>query len=1121
MVCINILANLGAGHPDFGLFTQEQVRKGSKSESLYGHIPERGVVEVKSPSESVAKTAETKQIEKYWERYRQVLITNYWEFLLLGENGQGERTVLDYFCLAENEQSFLAQVRAPRGSAGRNFDQFNQFLQRVMRFTASLHLPKDVAWFLSSFARDALRKVETSDLQALEDIREALEIVLDIKFEGTKGKHFFHSSLVQTLFYGVFAAWVLWCGKGPSRKEKFDWRSAEWSLNVPVIQDLFSQITAPNKLRPIGLVDILDRASEMLNRVDRPAFFAQFNEGWAIQYFYEPFLEAFDPKLRKELGIWYTPPEIVKYMVTRVDMVLQEHLGILDGLADSRVLILDPCCGTGAFLVEALAQIAEKLAQKGGDALTANELKKAALERVRGFEILPAPFVVAHLQIGMLLRRMGIPFTEGTDERAGVFLANALTGTSADRADKRQLVLALDDEQKKADKVKMNEPILVVLGNPPYNAYAGVSPKEEGDLVKPYKEGLAEKWGVKKYNLDDSYIRFFRFAERRIVERTGKGVVCLISNFSYLSGASFTVMRERLLQGFDRFWFDCLNGDSRETGKLTPDGRPDPSVFSTEMNKAGIRVGTAIGLMVRKSPREEESTVLFRHFWGASKRNDLVSSLEASDIKQEYAKTVPKEHNRFDLRPYESHAHYSNWPLLTELGAEPPINGLMEKRGGALFNSDKSTLQKRIQLYFDRDVGWEQLKLHAEGLTKNAARFEARHAREKLLSTEHYDDSRIVPYSVRPFDVRWCYYTGVRPIWNEPRPSLWQQFYPGNDFIVARPAGVTKPEGAPISYTNCLGDNDSMRGHAYYISFWNYGDLAGNNTQNEKQVLFPLNEGKSETRVANLSPETCSYLSKFGFASPDSEQDIGSLIWLHALAIGYSPAYLAENRDGRQHDWPRIPLPKSKERLLESASLGRQVKEYLDTERQLPGVSSRDIRSDLQCIGVITRAGGGNLDPEDGELAATAGWGNRTQQNVVMPGKGRIVERAYSQTEKESLAEGWNVLGLVEKAAFEQYGEKTLDVYLNDVAYWANIPKAVWEYRIGGYQVIKKWLSYREKSVLGRSMNAEEVREVTEMARRITALVLLQPALDENYGSSAEFVGENGVCDPFKCYIHR
>jgi len=133
---------------------------------------------------------------------------------------------------------------------------------------------------------------------------------------------------------------------------------SEWYLRVPVIAALFETLATRRNLEPLGLLDTLDRTAAVLNRVDRAAFFAHFEEDNAVQYFYEPFLKAFDPALREQLGVWYTPPEIVKYMVARADTALQEELGIPLGLADPRVQVLDPCCGTGAYLVEVVKLIA-------------------------------------------------------------------------------------------------------------------------------------------------------------------------------------------------------------------------------------------------------------------------------------------------------------------------------------------------------------------------------------------------------------------------------------------------------------------------------------------------------------------------------------------------------------------------------------------------------------------------------------------------------------------------------------------------------------------------------------------------------------------------------------------
>ena len=169
---------------------------------------------------------------------------------------------------------------------------------------------------------------------------------------------------VQTLFYGVFSAWVLWSRaeqkkngplfEGHYDPQRFRWREAVWHLRAPVLRALFQQLADPSRLKLLGLVEVLNWTSAALDRVDRTAFFSRFNEGEAVPYFYEPFLEAFDPVLRKQLGVWYTPTEVVRYMVARVDRALKGDLGIPAGLAAENVYVLDPCCGTGAYLAEVL-----------------------------------------------------------------------------------------------------------------------------------------------------------------------------------------------------------------------------------------------------------------------------------------------------------------------------------------------------------------------------------------------------------------------------------------------------------------------------------------------------------------------------------------------------------------------------------------------------------------------------------------------------------------------------------------------------------------------------------------------------------------------------------------------
>lgn len=1103
--CIVTIKNRGAGFPDGGLFTPDQLRKVPDVLAAFGQVPARGVIEVKPPSDDAWLVAEGEQVTRYWGKYRQVLVTNLRDFVLVGQDAEDKPAKLEGYRLAGSEEEFWAAVKTPRAFANRHGERFVEYLRRVMLHSAPLSTAQDIACFLASYAREAKARIEGVELDALTSVRSALEEALGLKFEGDKGEKFFRSTLVQTLFYGVFSGWVLWSKRHPpASKARFNWHDTAWWLHVPMIRALYEQLATPSRLEPLGLVELMDWTEAALNRVDRASFFEGFEEGRAVQYFYEPFLHAFDPDLRKELGIWFTPPEIVEYMVARVDAVLREELGVDDGLADPNVYVLDPCCGTGSYLVEVLRRTAATLREKGGDALAAHDVKTAAMKRVFGFEILPAPFVVAHLQLGLMLQNLGAPLAD--EERAGVYLTNALTGWEPLDPTKEKAFQAmltgfpeLLEERDHARQVKQEVPILVILGNPPYNAFAGTSPEEEQGLVEPYKEGLISEWGIKKFNLDDLYVRFFRLAERRIAEQTGRGVVAYISNFSYLGDPSFTVMRRRFLDEFDKLWFDCMNGDSRETGKLTPDGKPDPSVFSTEYDKVGIRLGTAVSLLVRKAKREPNATVRFRHFWGVTKRADLLESLNSAPFNKSYQPASPNKSNRFSFRPASVSESYLSWPKVVELCGVRPISGLQEMRKGALMDIERGALETRMRSYYDPAVTWKELEALATGLTQDGGNFNARAARAKLQAEDVFDKSHFVRYALYPLDCRWCYYSGIRPLWNRARPDLVEQHWPGNRFIVTRMMAERPHERIAVVATSALPDYHLLRPNAVAIP--TRLRPGGKRPNSLAQTAFPVDASPT---TANLSLPARGYLGSLGVTDPDADAETAELIWMHALAIGYSPAYLTENADGIRQDWPRVPLPQSSERLLASAELGSQVAALLDTECSVSRVTAGAIRPDLRAIAVVSREGGGTLDPAAGDLDITVGWGRAGKDGITMPGKGKIIERDYTPEERAVIEEGAEALGLSAVEAFARLGETTLDVYLNERAYWRNVPAKVWAYVIGGYQVIKKWLSYRERDLLGRSLTPAEAREVTNMARRIAAILLLEPALDANYAATKE-----------------
>jgi hypothetical protein len=1070
--CVINLANRGAGLPDGGLFTAEQFQKASDAEPLPGQKPARGAIEVKPVKDDAWRTADGEQVSRYWRNYRQVLVTNYRDFVLVAQDAEGNAAKLEPFRLADSERAFWAAARHPRALSEKVGARFEEYLLRVMRHAAQLAAPEDVAWLLASYARDARARIEHVELPALATVRTALEEALGLKFEGEKGEHFFRSSLVQTLFYGVFSAWVLWAKRNaPTSKARFDWRTAAWYLRVPMISKLFQLVADPLELEALKLTEVLDWAGLVLNRVDRASFFDKFQESHAVQYFYEPFLEAFDPELRKELGVWYTPPEIVKYMVERVDTVLRHELGLPLGLADKNVYVLDPCCGTGSYLVEVLNRIHDTLKERGQDDLTPSDLKEAAQKRVFGFEILPAPFVVSHLQLGLLLQNLGAPLSDTGKERVGVYLTNALTGWEPPRGPKKRFLFSeMEAEYYAAEHVKLDTRILVVLGNPPYNSFAGIAKmEEERALTEAYRttKRVAPPQGQ---GLNNPFVRFFRMAERRIVEMTGKGVVCFISDYSWLDHLSFTGMREHYLEVFDRIWIDCLNGDKYKTGKLTPGGEPDPSVFSTELNAEGIQVGTSIALLARSAGVPAE-VVRFRHLWGKTKRQQLLETA-VQDGAALYEQLEPSLELGLPFVPARIHGSYVVWPPLPELF---PVSfpGVKTSRDPLLVDISREQLLKRMEDYFDPEISHEEMRGNSPVAMTKAARFEPEAVRD-YLRQRGFKVENVVRYCYRPFDVRWLYWEPETKLLDEKRSEYFPHVFEGNAWLAAVQHNRKSFDPPTVSRFLCSLHVIERGANLFPVYLGS-----------QSQQRFPGAANIQEGPLANVTERARRYLERLQANPVD--------LFYHLIGVLYGRTYRQENASALSRDWPRIPLPDSKELLLASAELGKQIAALLDTERDVGAVREPP----LQHIAAFTLPRGTPLKEAE-HFAITAGWGHAGKGGVTMPGKGKIAERDYSPAEREAF------VGPRGEPPSPLLGDRTCDVYLNDVAYWSNIPLRVWEYTIGGYQVIKKWLSYREQKLLGRPLTKKEVRYVQETARRIAAIILLEPALDANYRNVKE-----------------
>ena len=1063
--CVVELADQGAGHPDVGLYAAHQVRKGRIRPD---QTPERGVVEVKGVEDDARLTVESNQVSRYWDRYQLVLVTNTRDFVLVGKDA-GCPVTLETFRLADDAEQFVRQLDRPRAYAREVGTRLTEYLSRALSHQAALTEPKDLARLLASYARDGLARVEAAgDNPALNTVREALEEALGVHFEEEKGIRFFHSTLVQTLFYGIFSAWVLWSRKlrddtplfaDSDNTTRFRWRETAWYLRTPVLETLFQQLSQPSHLQPLGLVEVLNWTGSALNRVDRSSFFSRFKEGEAVPYFYEPFLAEFDPKLRKQMGVWYTPREVVRYMVARVDRALQDDLGIKEGLAAENVYVLDPCCGTGAYLAEVLRRINANLKGQGLGALTGSRVKEAATKRVFGFEIMPAPFVISHLQVGLTMQDLDAPMADSGNERVGVFLTNALTGWKS--GEKRPLPYPkLTEERDLADRVKQDTPILVILGNPPYDGFSGMVPKknEERALSEVYRTTKRVR-SPEGQGLNDPYVRFFRMAERRITQKTGRGVVCFISNYAWLDSLSCTGMRERYLEAFDTIRIDCLNGDKYKTGKVAPDGSPDPSIFSTKGNPEGIQVGTAIATLVRKSDHSSSEVVEFRHLWGQEKHEELLATAETKPDAL-YDCNKPVLSLGLPFVPTIVNEKWFEWPALPDLFVKF-FPGVKTSRDAFLVDVDLDRLQTRIGNYFDEDLSNEDIKQLYPRIMTPAARFDARAMRDDLLRRGGPDEAGFMRFAYRPFDTRWLYWEKDTKLLDEKRAEYRPHVFAGNICLVAqkKPRRDWSPPQA-ISNIGCL---DLMDRGATCFPVWLHSD---------RQEP----DGTRRART-NLSEMAQSYLARVG-ASPE-------VLLHHVLAVLHDPAYHTANAGALRMGWPRIPLPGwpdgevegTAEPLAQSAARGCDLAALLNPETPVPGVTKAPLRRDLSTIAVPATIDGRNMTRDDFVLAA--GWGHFGPGNAVMPGQGRAVERIYTPEEQAALDSTTSALGTV-----------TFDIHLNDHAYWSNVPAAVWDYKLGGYQVLKKWLSYREHSIVRRSLLLEEVQYFAHTARRIAAILL-------------------------------
>jgi type I restriction-modification system DNA methylase subunit len=551
-----------------------------------------GYVEAKDVGLDLDGIEKSEQLQRYLEALPNLVLTNYLEFRWYVNGKCRFKEIL------ANRQEDKLQVK--------DTEKIAALLEQFLNYTGEIiSNSEDLARQMARLTKAIRLAIETAlSLEAsdgeLHQLKQGFSEVLLPDLNDTD----FADMYAQTISYGLFAARV---GHAVNQgRETFTRRTAGTYIPAtnPFLKRLFNTIVETDAVSQIDWA--IDDLVQLLSQVDMGSILENFGQRTRqedpVVHFYETFLAAYNAALRKSRGVYYTPEPVVSFIVRSVDTILKDRFGLPLGLADNtkdsitnkpRVQILDPATGTGTFLYEVVKQIYRNLEEIGMANQWDSYVRENLLNRLFGFELLMAPYAIAHLKLGLELQQLGYQFTG--KQRLGIYLTNTL-----DEALKKSEILFgqfVAQEANEASTIKRDVPVMVVLGNPPYSGHSANKSEWIAGLVRDYYyvDGAPLKERNPKW-LQDDYVKFIRFGQWRI-DRTGSGILAFITNHGYLDNPTFRGMRQSLEKTFDEIYIMDLHGNSKKK-EVAPDGSPDKNVFD-------IQQGVAVAIMV-KYPKGEK-----------------------------------------------------------------------------------------------------------------------------------------------------------------------------------------------------------------------------------------------------------------------------------------------------------------------------------------------------------------------------------------------------------------------------------------------------------------------------------------------------------------------------------
>jgi len=864
-----------AGNPDFRIWDGKQ------------HIV--GYIEAKAPSTQYLDQIETtEQLKRYLHVFPNLVLTNFFEFRLY-RNG----ALIDKVSVAKpfvlHKLKTIPQVE--------NEADFFKLLEKFFSFsfpkvydakTLAIELAKRTRFLKDEVIAQELKEEEQTGKGFIRGFYKAFRDYLISSLT----EHEFSDLYAQTITYGLFAARIR-SKNGFNRKLAYD--------NIPrtigILRDVFQFVSLGSL--PQQMEWIIDDISEVLSVTDANNLLHQyFHEGKGkdpIVHFYETFLAEYDPQTREMRGVYYTPEPVVSYIVRSLHSILKEQFKKPDGFADKNVTVLDPAAGTLTFLAEAAKVAVDEFVSKYGEGGRENFIKDHILRNFYAFELMMAPYAVGHLKMSFLLEELGYRLQK--DDRIKLYLTNTLEMEELAQTELPGMA-SLSEESHLAGKVKKEQPILVILGNPPYSKISVNKSEFIEHEMQVYKEDVLEEKNIQP--LSDDYIKFIRFAHWKI-DREGKGIIGMITNNSYLSGLIHRGMRKKLFESFDEIYVLNLHGSSR-FGEKSLDGSKDENVFD-------IQQGVSIALFIKREKHVKECRVFYQDVYGS--RETKYSYLSASDSqKTKWKKLKPIEPHYFlDEKDFSLQSTYDTFVSITKL-FNIFSSGVKTNRDHFLTDFDLKVLERRIQTMRDRKIDDELFgKTYnlIDGNYWNTAR-----EREKVRSNENWEH-QFYRFSYRPFDKRWIYYQPnlIEIGRGGASKEIMRHFFQHNLGLIS----ARNSKSLIVNHFFCCDTLVEMKCgestiQSYVFPLYVYPPEKG-------KGLF---HAKGAVREPNIKPDILKSLFK-----AYSEEVIPEKVFSYVYAVLYSETYRVKYAEFLKIDFPRVPFTKDYKLVNKMSEYGNRL----------------------------------------------------------------------------------------------------------------------------------------------------------------------------------------------------